>query len=74
VNDTLSQESTQGSGGTAPFTLNLYMEVSGQLHAPAALPPEQSPPVIIKYKPHRALESVRVPRSKYDPSVMQLVA
>jgi hypothetical protein len=34
-----------GSGGIAPHILwpRLWMEVSGQLHAPAALPQEKSP-------------------------------
>jgi hypothetical protein len=34
-----------GSGGIAPSILwpRNYMEVSGQVHAPAALPPEKEP-------------------------------
>jgi len=36
-----------GTGGTAPSILDLgtiYMEVSGQLDAPASLPPGRNPP------------------------------
>jgi hypothetical protein len=38
-----------GSGGTAPRILDLgsRWEVSGRLHAPAALPQEKEPPVPI---------------------------
>jgi hypothetical protein len=38
-----------GSGGIAPCVLlaRHYMEVSGQLHAPAALPPGKEPLVPI---------------------------
>jgi hypothetical protein len=34
-----------GSGRIAPRILDLYMEVSGQTHVQAALPPEKEPMV-----------------------------
>jgi hypothetical protein len=39
----------RGSGGINPLSLSPRheMEVSGQLHAPAALPPAKEPPIPI---------------------------
>jgi hypothetical protein len=39
------------------------MEVSGHLHAPAALPPEEVPPIPIGYEAGRAPESVQIETS-----------